>query len=229
MSTYLQLVNQLAVKCGVTITGGQLTSLTGLVGEPARLAAWINEAWQNIQLAKPNWNFMRSTFSFTTTTGQPTYTPVQAGISNYGWWKMDSMRCYVTSVGVGNEMFLDEVDYDAWRDTYLFSTRRLTYSRPQSVAIGPDQTLNLGPLPDASGYTILGEYYTGPVSLVNATDVPSMPTQYHLAIVYRAMMMYGAYESAPEAYNEGRDLYNAMFRRMARDLSPDMQLGEALA
>lgn len=224
---YLALVNSTVQKCGVS--GGPLTDVTGLTGEMARIAAWVNEAWTNIQLAKPNWNWMRNTFSFVTTTAQSTYTPAQCGISDYGWWKQDSMRAYVTSVGFGNEMFLDEIEYDAWRDTYLFGTRRLTYARPNSVAIGPDQTLNLGPLPDSTGYTIVGEYFRSPVTLSAKTDTPAMPVQYHMAIVYAAMMLYGRYESAPEVYAEGQDKYNAMMRRMARDLAPDVTVGGALA
>ena len=225
---YLALVNMAVQKCGVS--GGPLTDVTSLAGEMNRIAGWVAEAWTNIQLAKPNWNWMRANFSFATTTGQGTYTPAQCGVSDYGWWKLDSMRAYVTSVGFGNEMFLDDItDYDAWRDTYLFGTRRTSYSRPQCAAIGPDQSLNLGPIPDSTGYTVVGEYYRAPSTLTLKTDTPAMPVQYHMAIVYAAMMMYGHYESATEVYAEGKEKYDAMMRRMSRDLAPDVTTGGALA
>lgn len=227
MATYLQLCNSLIRKCG--ISGGSIGSVSGQTGEMLRVVNWIDEAYRQIQLVQPNWNWMRKQCSFSTVASQGSYTPAQAGASDVSNWKTDSFRCYVTSAGVRSEMFLDEVEYDSFRDTYIFGNLRLSYSRPTVIAFGPDYSVNLGMAPDSSDYTIVGEYYCTTQYLTLDGDIPLMPAQYHDIIVHRAMVMYGMYESAQEVVAEGTNLYNAMIRRLGRDLLPDVMVGGALA
>lgn len=227
MSTYLQLCNSLIRKCG--ISGGNLTTAQSQTGEAGRVTAWIDEAYVNIQLAFPNWDWLRTTCSFDTTTGQGSYTPVQCGITDFGGWKQDSFRRYITSVGTKSETFLSQIPYDNYRDTYLFGAMRSSYSSPLVIAFAPDLSINLGMIPDSVGYTVVGEYYRQPLHLVNDLDTPLFPAMYHDIVVYRAMMMYGMYEAASEVASEGERLYTAMLRRLVRDQMPDVTFANALA
>ena len=50
-----------------------------------------------------------------------------------------------------------------------------------------------------------------------------------MAIVYRAMMMYGAFESANEVYDRGETEFGKIMRRMADQRLPEVTFGGALA
>lgn len=224
---YLQLAQRLQQKAG--ISGSAMTTAQSQTGEAGRITAWIDEAYVDIQEVSASWMWMRSTVSFSTVQGQYSYTPAQCGVTDFANWKTDSFRRYTTSVGVRSEFFLGSMPYDKYRDTYIFGNMRLTQGIPVGIAVGPDMSLNLGLIPDTSDYTIVGEYFKEPSHLSADADIPNFPQRYHLLIVYRAMMMYGMYESATEVYQEGKSLYDAMLRRMTRDQLDDVTAGAALA
>jgi hypothetical protein len=227
MSTNLQLCNLLIQKCG--ISGGALSTTANQRGESARVVQWIAEAWQNIQMSQPNWDWMRATCSFQTVAAQGVYTPLQCGINDFYNWKTDSFRRYVSSVGVRSENYLDVMGYDDYRDTYLFGNYSLTYGQPTQIAFAPDLTLNLGLIPDTTVYTIRGEYFRQPQVMVADGDTPNMPSQFHLLIVYAAMQMYAMYEAAAEVKQEADRLYRSMYSRLMRDQLSDATYASALA
>lgn len=116
-------------------------------------------------------------------------------------------------VGLRSETFLQVWDYDYWRDAYQFGGLRSSYSRPLGIAKTPDNGLACGPI-TAAGYTLLGDYYRVPSEMVDATDEPALPEQYHWAIIYKAMMYFGVSEAAPEIYDEGNASYDRIIRQV---------------
>jgi len=118
-------------------------------------------------------------------------------------------------VGFGTEAFLDVADYDTLRDTWLFGANRQTYTRPYQVAMAPDQSLACGPI-TAAGYTLVGDYYKVPTVMTAATDIPALPEQFQWAIIYQAMMFYGASEAAPEVYDDGEKQFKLIIRQLER-------------
>lgn len=224
---FLQLVQRLRRKCRVA-GSGPTTVVGAQAEENARLIDWTNEAWNDIQTIRPDWQWMRTTCSFTTTTLQSSYTPTQVGLTDFGNWKVDSFRNYVTAAGLASEILMDDLAYDDWRNTYLFGATRFTATRPTQVAIAPDFSVCLGPVP-AAGYTVTGEYYRVPSEMAANADTPAIPLQYHMIIIYRAMMYYGASEGASEVYQEGELEYKKMLNRLAMQQLVDISLGGALA
>ena len=77
---YLQLVNRARVECGVSGASNALTTVQNATGESARMANWINSAWVDIQTAKEDWQWLRTSIEFNTVTQQQFYTPTQAGV-----------------------------------------------------------------------------------------------------------------------------------------------------
>lgn len=206
---FVQLVERLRVECGVS--GSPLLSVQNLSGELLRLQYWINDAWNNIQTFRNDWQFMRVPFSFTTTANVANYTPTAAGLPNLDEWKRDSMWIYDPSIGVSNQMPIGVMPWDGYREMYIRGQQ--TPQRPITISIGPDKQLWLGPVPDVP-YNITGEYWTNPITLVNDTDIPALPARFHKLIVYEAMKMYAGYEAAPEvearANKEGGPLWNGL-------------------
>lgn len=224
---FLQLTQRLRIEAGVSGSGP--TSVLNQAGELQRLINWINAAWMDIQNERLDWNWLRSSFTFETIQAQPTYTPAECGVSDLGIWAENSFRSYVTSVGTGSELFLPAMPYDKWRNNYQYGALRTTYTRPIEFAVKPsDKSICLGPVPTV-GYTILGDYFKAPSELVADADVPALPAKHHMAIVYRALMMYGMYEGAPDAVQRGQVEFDKLMRRIRVDQLPDIGFTGALA
>jgi hypothetical protein len=232
---YLQLVQRLWLEAGVSGTSPGLSTVAGQTGELGRLVTWTNEAWKDIQSAHDDWGWMRASASFATVSSTSSY-PLGTGAgtvgvatASFGKWIPTTGRCYVTSAGVSSEAFLDVIPlYDDWKNAYFFGAARYTTSRPTVLAIAPDKSICLGPVPGA-GYTVTLDYFSAPTDLTADADIPALPTKFHMAIVYRALMFYGAYEVAPEAYQRGELEFKKLMERMTADRLPPVTWGPALA
>lgn len=230
--TFLQLAKRFREKCGAAGTGP--ATCQGQSGELLRLVNWINEAWLHVQEAHQDWEWMRTTVSFVTTAQKATYVASAAagetGVTDLGNWKRDSFRSYITALGFPTEIRLTYLPYSAWRNWYQLGNLRTTFSRPvQHVTICPDKSLGLGMIPDSGAYTVVGEYYRTPSDLAADADIPAMPARFHMLIVYKAMMLYAAYEAAPEVYEEGAREYNKMFVKLEFDQQPDIEMAGPMA
>jgi len=225
---YLELTQRLARRCGVP--SASLTTVVGQTGEYQRLTDYINDAWNDIQTAHQDWDWLRTSASWVTADGQYQYTTAQCGITagTFGMWARNTFRNYPTAQGVYAEITMSWLRYDNWRDTYLYGGTRATRSRPTEFAVGPDKSIFLGPVP-SSGYTMTADYFTAPVTFAADADTPAMPAQFHMAIVYRAMMYYAGFESASEVYQEGEIEFGKLMRRMDSDRLPEISFAGPLA
>jgi len=230
----IQLVQMVKQEAGVS--GAAPASVLNQVDEINRLVGWINAAWLDLQSMHADWAWMRSSFSFNTVAQQGSYTPVQAGavlaatptVSNLGNWKRDSLRKYLVANGTAGEMILPFLEYDTFRDMYLFGSMRTNYSTPAVFSVDPQKNIVLGNSPNDI-YAINGEYYSLPTTLVLDTDVPSMPAQFHTAIVWKAIVHYGMYEAASEVVSRGEAEYKKLKLRIEADQLPTIIFGAPLA
>jgi len=222
--TFLEICQRTARECGVHHTATQLpTTVVGQTGELLRIVDWVAEAWFHLQNLHDNWRFQRLTASFATILGQAEYTTAQCGITagTFQNWLKGTFRSYLTSAGFPSEMYLDDLPYPVWRDTYQFGTFRTTTSRPTAVTVLPNDGLGLG-LPPLDGYTILGDYFRQPVRMTVDSDIPSLPEKHsYMLIVYGAMKEYGLYEPAPEVFARATAKYDELLRILERDQLPE--------
>lgn len=225
---FLQLVQRAERECG--LPGSGPSAVTGQTGEHGRFVNWVADAWNDIQTKHQDWDWLRTSTTWTTSDGTYRYTTADCGIAagTFGMWDQDTFRNYPTAQGIYAEILMSHLGYDNWRDTYLYGGTRATRSRPVEFAVGPDKAIYLGPVP-AAGYTMTGDYFTAPVQLTADADIPACPTQYHMAIVYRAMMSYGAFESASEVYQRGETEFGRLIDRMEIDRLPPAGFAGPLA
>ena len=123
---------------------------------------------------------------------------------------------------------MDYMDYQAWWNTYNFNATRNVQTRPIAFAIGANKAILLGPIP-ADGYTVTGQYFAVPSSLAADTDTPSMPSQFHMGVVYKAMMYYGLFHAATEVYDRGDAEFSKIMSRLAADHLPTASFAGTLA
>ena len=221
--TLIDLVRRLAVEAGAS--GGGPVSAVGQTGEPARLVNWVKTAWQDLQLHRTDWFWMRGAFSFQTTPGVCRYDSSAAGIlTRFSEWDQNSIRLYQTSVD--DELILPKTDYDAFFRAYLVGQQ--TPGRPVTHSVSPTLDLLIGPVPSVA-FTVSGDYMKSPSDLLVDADTPDLPVEYHMAIVYRALMLYARYESAPDILVDAQANYKRLLRRLTLKQQPDMVFSEGLA
>lgn len=203
---------------------------------------YIDEAWLDIQTEREDWDWMLSSrslgggASFPTVANQFTYElGVGAGTigiaeNTFRAWKERTFRCYLTSIGTRDEQYLGDQDFDVWQNTWEFNANRQAPSRPTVVAIGPRDSLSLGPAPDAAGYTITGDYWLKATQMAADADVPTnLPEEYHLAIVYGAMKKYGGRAPAPEIFQVGDMEYARYMNMLTNWRLPRLRMARPLA
>ena len=224
---FLEICQRAERECGVA---SQLTTVLNQSGEHKRFTDWAQDAWNEIQIAHQDWEWLRQSASFNTIDGQATYTPTQCGITagTFGKWARDTFRNYITAGGVNTETTMSYMGYEDWRQLYELGANRDSRNRPVQMTITPSKSIALAPYP-SSGYTVTGDYYTAPVILALDADTPLMPTQFHMAIVWKICMSYGAYEAASEVYQRGEMEFKKIMRRLERDRMPEIVLGCPLA
>ena len=227
---YLALVNRARVECGVGGASTPLTTAQNLTGESARIAAWVNSAWMDIQTAKDDWEFMRFGFQFNTTAQVQIYKSTDAAVALplFSNWKRDSFRCSTLGQAYKDEQLMNYMDYNTFRNLYQYGNMRTTYARPVVVSVTPEKYLGFGSIPDAA-YVIVGEYYTTPVPMSADADTPLLFDRFHMMIVYRAMTFYGSYEAAAEVVDRGTKEFTRLMNRLDIDGLPTITSGPPLA
>jgi hypothetical protein len=174
-------------------------------------------------------NLLGSGIEFPTTAGQASY-PLGDDLEPvFGKWDRGTFRVFPTSVGFRAETYLTDIPFDSWRDSYMYGAMRMVQTRPVAIAVGPDNSLNLGPPPNDQ-YTVTGDYFVAPSQMVNDMDVPAgMPSRFHMLIVYRTMLKYGRYESAPEVWERGSEENAGMYAQLQALRAPRVTFGGSLA
>lgn len=231
--TFLLLCQRTAVECGVASDSAILSvlpSVVGATGSLGRVVNWVNDAWTDLQMDRDDWEWMRSSVvlgagaQFPTVDGQASYAlgtdtgQVGIEVEAFGKWadERGAFRCYPTGVGIRGEQELAVKSYEVWRRGYMLGTNRLSKTRPGIVAIGPDQSVCLGP-PPLAGYTITADYFIAPTLMVANDDRPyGLPSRFQMLIVYKAMEKYGGYESAPEVKQRGMEEGATMYAQLIR-------------
>lgn len=229
---FLQLVQRLSSEVGVAGPGP--SAVTGLTGNSKRLVDWTASAWLEIQGLHNTWNWMRYKFAWETVAGTGDYLPsaltntlTSQPMTDLRYWYKDTFRCQKKSIGIQDEQWLVEWEYNVFRNTYRFNVQ--VNGRPVVFGENPKgRAIMLGQIPD-DVYIITGEYQKKASSLVNSTDIPDMPEEYHMLIVYKAMQSYGYFEAASEVLQRGQSEYQNLLTQLEREQLQEVYLGNPLA
>jgi hypothetical protein len=225
---FLELAQRVRQEAG-GVAGADSTPATVVsqTGQLAKIVKWTNDAWRDIQLSKTDWTWKRKQFTLSLSANDNDYTAADAGVTDLGEWDDESMRIYLTSVGVADESYLSRMEYALWRDVWNFGVK--TPSRPNVVTVKPDLHLGFGPVPNAS-YTVAGEYLQATQSMTVDSDEPDgLPEEFHMLIVYGALKKYAIDEAAPELYAAYREDALRLRSALERKCLPRWRTGGPLA
>lgn len=230
---YLELTKKLRQECGIPGTGP--VSVVNQTGEAARLASYIADAWLELQGKYDNWGWMRLPFSFQTVADQGDYAPFTTTndltglpMTNLRYWWKETVRSYRTDIGIYDEQWLVEWEYQVFRNTYRYNAQ--VAGRPVVFAIHPtEKAMMLGQVPNTV-YTMVGEFQRLPTAMAADADLPTgLPEHLHQILVYKGMQFYGLYESAPEVLARGERGEAALMAQLTREWLPEISLGNPLA
>jgi len=240
MSTYLELSNDLARESGLSGAAASISAVTGQSGQALRVVEWVAQSYKSIQNRHPNWRWLRRTFTGTTTTGQSEYaytaftdTTDSAAISRFSRWLPydDSgyplFTIYVTASGVAAQQRMIFLPWDYFLSIYRFGTQ--TSAAPAHYSVTPANKIALGPAPDATGYTVGGDYQRSAQTLAADSDVPEMPEDFHDLIVFRALERYARFSAAPEALAQAEREGGRLLRALEVNQLPAISFGGPLA
>lgn len=222
MSTFLQLVQDLARQSGTLAGGTTLASVSGVSGRADKLVNWTKQAWTDIQNQRVDWQWMYDTFSDALLVDTLRYTGSSFNLTRLRKWAIDTpvwqpITLYDSTLGQSDESAINYIPFNLWRSRYDRGTH--DHTRPVEYSISPTNELCIGPKPDAA-YVIRGEYWKTPQTLSANSDEPEMPERFHQLIVYRAMMlMAGGDESAP-TFQFAKPEYDRLFNQLCIEQLP---------
>jgi hypothetical protein len=220
--TYLQLCQRARQEAG--IAGSGPSAVTGQSGKLLKLVDWVSQAWTDIQLKRPNWNFMWSSFSFDTIASQRDYlaSGLASPITDLSLWDRDSFLIYKTSLDANDQNELVYLEYPRWRDGYRARMEVRAEDRPQMFTILPNNQIRFEPVSDVP-YTIDGEYKrTAQVLAADADVLTNFPDDFQLIVVWQALKYYAFFEDAPEVLDEAETMFDNLLVRLEAEQLPTM-------
>lgn len=208
----LQLCQRMLVE-GVS-SGLVISSTTNQSAILAKVVVWVDTAYSDIQSRHPQWEFLRSTFSISTADTASVYD----GPADLGSWRVgdDLVSVYKD---YPDEQWMTLYSWDYFRSYQFFGANRAVSGRPSEYAIKPDNSMIVWPVPD-DVFTISGEYYKTPHSLTTNTTEPVFPERYHMAIVWRALMLFAAEQEAIGTYSHAEKEFRKKFNALELDQLP---------
>jgi len=222
--TYLELCQSLRQEVGIAGTGP--ATVTSQTGEMQRVVDWVAGAYRELQNRRRNWNFLRADFSLTLSAATQEYSLATLSLTELASWETCDVRVYLTDTA--NEMHLTYYPWPDFKRMFLFSTSRTTTGRPTHFTIKPDKSIVFYPVPD-DAYTVVGEYFKRAQVLAADADEPLLPEQYHMLIVWQAIVSYAVYEAAPEVYAGAKEKIRLYLPQLESDSTPTITMAGALA
>ncbi|KKL39751.1 hypothetical protein LCGC14_2368090 [marine sediment metagenome] len=204
------------------LPGSPPSAVTGQSGRAADLVRWTIEAYNDIQREKDSrWKWLRSSWFVNTTSGDQSYEPgdctdvaTDSAITRFLAWNLDDEEepfIYLVSDGVATERELPLFPWPEFRSLYVKGSH--TASFPAQMSVDYADSIFLGPKPDDI-YRVSGYYWKSIQELAADDDEPEMPANYHMLIVYRALVKYGyaivGQEILARARTDGQPLYDAL-------------------
>lgn len=229
--TFLELFQRTASLSGTAGTTPPATTASQ-TGELGKIVAMVAQAWIDIQTSRRDWRWMEATFAGSITDGVASYTAADLGIaSRFGSWifsteeTMAPFTIFDPAVGETDEGFLMFRPWREFQSSYQVGS--FTETRPSVYSVGPDRKVYFGPTPDRT-YTVGGNYRKSAQTLALDSDEPECPSDFHYAIVYKALQLLSEDEESDFQLATKTRQFLTWYGRLVADQAPQPYLGSPL-
>lgn len=233
--TFLQLCQMTHRYLGIgdQLPGTAPTTVVGQTGVLSEIVQWVQDAYAKVQREQPFWDFLikSSTWQLSTAAAITAPATIVGIISDYSRLvPMTDNRGnrYI----LANDLFLTRaawpVYYEKYEDFRGYRDRApIPTGQPTVFTMEPDQSLHLYPTPDAT-YRFNFNYRRTLGTLAADADTPILPSQFHEAIAWRAVMLWAIQRENPNKYAIAKAEYEALADQCRRDQLPEWTFDETL-
>ena len=186
--TFLEICQKVREKVGVSGVGP--TAVTSQTGAHLRIVNCVIEAWREIQASSDAWKFMVKDGTLSLGAGTQTYSlsTITGSLPLYG-----SMIAGTLKFSTGARL-----TYKTWEQWEAEDIDLGTeQGQPNLWTEDSDRAIRFYKIPDAT-YSLRFRYRRSPQVLAANNDEPVCPAAFHMAIVYRAALMYAELDEAPD-------------------------------
>lgn len=206
-------------------SGSGPTSITGATNANLRLFYAIQDAWREIQTDPIGWAWMRRAFDVALLSGLDSIDGVAAGLTDFGRWRKPDdwydLKAYDPLASPAQKWDVKFVPRDQFMRQYKDNPP--TAAGPQYWTVGLVNEIIVSPAADKD-YQVSGEYFIAPTELAADADVPDMPPQFHMAIVWKAMLQVAQFDAAPENVSRANDKYEEILSSLMLDQGPGLTI-----
>lgn len=206
-----ELVTRTMIEAGIPTATFVAGGVAAASGEALRVVGWVQGAYNDIQTRR-KWHFMWENVSITVPAGSFVVPAATVGAVQADRYEKDSLfDAYGANFG-----------YISWADFRSAFPAVLIFSGTPSLwTIRPDGAFVVNAKPTAdSTYTV--DRYMRPQVMEADADEPILPTEFHLAIVWRALLLYCNFEEAGISRATAQVEYDRLMNAMGGQLLPDM-------
>ncbi len=223
---FLQIVQRCYYESGIGGTGP--VSVIAQTGRNADFVRWVQTAFEEIWNLRDNWNFAWRTSEpapFNLTNGKDDYDPVaDLGItSGVAEWVRDGAYVYVSSLGVNSRHWLAYIEWERFRQLPV----PVVPGFPNIFTTQPDGVIRYYPRPEQA-YLAVHEYHVPCPELEANTDVPAIPDRFHMAIVWKAVMLYANFNKDWSRHDSAEEEYHKIMDALYQREQPKWQMAGAL-
>jgi hypothetical protein len=221
---FLQATQRLYSELGRSGSGP--TAYVGASASNLRLFNAVADAWLDIQSDPIGWRWMLRQFeSVPLTVAVDSYSAADLGVVDFGRWRMPddwySVFQHDPAVSPTQRVKVQYIERDQFERQ--FRDNPPPAGPPQYWTIDPEDKLIVAPTPDKP-YVLRAEYYIEPVSLIADANTPSMPVQFHMLLVWRAMVQIAQFDAAPENVSRASDKEQELLTLLMLDQGPKITI-----
>jgi hypothetical protein len=193
----LEIVNKVNTLAG---TQGSVDNVSSTSGYQTTLVAMVDLAYLSIQTHREDWKFLYEEVvplvevPADPVNDLPSYSNIDISETYRILYEKEPLR---------------EYSYDKW-----LTMDQPAANEPSQYTKHPDGTIIFNPF-DTNYYVTL-QYFKVPDTIVTNSDIPVLPTKYHMLIVYKALIHLGEYLFNQSLINANTTLYSIELGRMMR-------------
>lgn len=180
------------VRQEVGYSGVGPASVESQIGVYGKIIDWTKSAVEETHLCRTDWRFDWAQYNAALVLGQRAYNIVQGWGLDFRSLASDPLYVYRTADGDRSRYFVTQLDWASFRQIPLVEATGM----PSYFAISPDGVLHFDVAP-ADGLTAVMAYYRLPQELTDNNSVSRIPEQYHMAVVWAAVLMAAEHDENP--------------------------------